>query len=50
MRNIYVRISYFIHDWYSLFSVRNFNAMPEVREKVFDPDLNKAFTQAKLAN
>ena len=22
--------------------------MPEVREKVFDPDLNKAFTKAKL--
>lgn len=38
-----------LHDSYSLFRVRNLNAMPEVREKIFDPDPNKAFTRAKLA-
>lgn len=37
-----VRVFYFIRDWFSLFRIRNLNAMPEVREKVFDPDPNKA--------
>lgn len=33
----------------SHFRVRNLNAMPEVREKIYDPDPNKAYTKAKLA-
>ena len=29
--------------------VKNLNAMPEVRDKVYDPDPEKVFTKAKLA-
>lgn len=49
MGSVCVGVFDFMHNWYSHFRVRNLNAMPEVREKVFDPDPNKAFTKAKLA-